>query len=355
LPSPEIRRKRQIDDLLYKVGLWSAGFPLIGPQIAEADDAVVERAVTEKMLPWLVSYCDAAGIEVSARGRAIAVLLDKVQELRLKGLGTLVDVMHAGRTEVQIFKGLDLQANANPQRLVRQSGDTDLIVRHDQLRHSASLLVKEGFVPGWVKQGRISYSPSCLDFHPPATVIVLVRRMQCAGMAQDVDPQLLARFNFASTAAGIVSYDNCTLSVAAAIDVPEEVLWARPRTTTRLQLGRPIAAPAWTHLLLYQCFELGNDVYFGGPELRQFFDVLTILREHGHEVEWDELVKLAVESRLCGPVYYALTHAREFVSDVPPSVLRACKVHLSQSRFSNTGGFMPVLLRRPISTLSESF
>ena len=355
-----ILAKRKAEDSLFRAGLWGAGFPIIEPIEDCLLDDLRMRAFGEKMLPTMISYHRVLGLPETAVDGELIALFRYCHQVRLKSLEILIKLFDKHGISVQLLKGLDFYFNANPRGIFRHSGDSDFLVRKDDIDHVNHLLTGIGFIPGFSVSGELRILPNSLEVwkslgrfidpvYGPSGFLNFVKTSPWAGVEGiTVDDRYLRGLNFTSSPHQLAWRDGYSFSLSEGIKIPESAMWANPRIL-ELPSGNSILTPSITHLLFYQCLELtGDSLRSSGVKMRLFFDVLNLIKNKYSEIDWDELLYLSEHEEITSAIYYTLTHIRELVPNVPDRIIGICQRQLRSSRFPPNGGFMPALLKRSV-------
>jgi hypothetical protein len=113
----------------------------------------------------------------------------------------------------------------------------------------------------------------------------------------------------------------------ALIDMPIDQLWARAQPVRIASV--PCLALSTEHMLLHVALHLSSPNRFLG-QLRGLYDVAELLRRFGHELNWEELLRMAALADARKYLYVVLCLVRDALgSAVPVEVLRQLRREIS--------------------------
>jgi hypothetical protein len=194
-----------------------------------------------------------------------------------------------------VMKGAALGEMIYPIAGLRPMLDIDLMVRSSDLDAAASVLAALGYVAdesyqqaGWYRTHHHHLAPF---------------------VAADRSVVVELHHELASPQAGLL--------------IPTDELWRRARSTQIASAPAFVLAPE--DLLLGVCAHVAISKRFV-KSLRDLADVGAVIRTHGNEIDWDQLVHNAIQWRAARCLYYCLW-AAQLITDaaVPFNVLKTLR------------------------------
>lgn len=314
---------------------------------------LLARAFATKMLPMLLREASTVGWDPPHEAIALEEIYRRKMDVLLEDYGLLVAALTERGIDALLLKGGDLVLSAYPPDLSRIMADIDLLVRPVDLEAATQVFREVGFVQGRIDMAGLKLKPyseaenrALTEGHYELAPFLRIRRVTGLERHRDLIDRQLREAYFRVLADDVYfgqAYD-VHFNVSDNIDVAD--LWHQPRRVT-LPSGQEVRAQSVTELLWFLAARAYHEIMLADtPSLRQFIDLLAILKSLGGAVDWDRLLHVAAKYDFHPSVFYTFWHANELLGAVvPESVIEACRPDREGvSRFHDWGDPMPKLL-----------
>lgn len=353
--SPEVGRT------LLQAGLWAVTgklFPIDNAGLPSENaegfrDALIKRAVREKMMPMLdvfSSVCDLGLGDLPARLSEAFNIISREQYRHLKTLlGELSDL----GVPVILMKGADLDLAVYKRRFPRVMGDIDILVRPPDVPAVKEVFKRHGFIQGVLDKNL-------------AGIVPFTEAERAQAEEGSVE---LAEFSKLISVPDLVPYGNiigqhlpgwrmmplCGSFYLALIfdvhfhlslDFDLQDVWSNLRNTDCPEAGQCLAQ-SFADLAWYLAVRLYHELHLNSASvMRTFLDVLLIvLREH-QSFDWQRIASMADKYRLHPALYYTFWHISEILCDVVPETFldHLLPSRIGAERAHDWGDFVPRML-----------
>ena len=118
-------------------------------------------------------------------------------------------------------------------------------------------------------------------------------------------------------------------------------------------IGKTVLVQPASDVLWVLASRLYHEVFHANARIRQFVDLLALVRSHYDEIDWDRILRIAEKYELRPSLYYVFAHLNEFLEKrgIPDEVLGRCyPIRSEVNREHDWGDLMPRLFRKVVVT-----
>jgi hypothetical protein len=353
-PAPSFSR------FLLQTGLWIAtgrtlrelGSPPLELSSEERERLVV-RAIQEKMAPMVAEFLEHHGYEAGEDLHALRETARILSRILYENLHPVLEELGKRSIDCALLKGGDLALNVYPRTIPRWMDDLDLLVKPPELHAVEEVFKSAGFVQGNFDRNTLLISEISPEERKAAVIghyeippfLKLIRVPELLPYKSTIE-KLLQGDIIAVVMEDVyflLEYD-CHFNLSTTFDVRD--IW-RDLRKIALPDGQPILAQSFSDLLWFLAARMYHELFLHDSRiLRQFVDVVALVRHHGHEIDWDRVLAMADRYSLHPSLFYTFWHINEILGpSVPERVLEACNpANGKVGRGHDWGDFLPRML-----------
>jgi hypothetical protein len=353
--SPEIAKT------LLQAGLWAVTdrlFPLEGAGLPQTNlqsfrEALIQRAIREKMIPMLDSFSRAQALDLGEVPGQLSEVYRIISNSQYTYLRPILAELAERNIPVLLIKGADLDLAVYQQRFPRVMGDIDILVRPPDVPIVIDTLQKQGFMQGTLDKGllrlvpltdteRMDLEAGSIELAEYVKLISVPELMPSRKVIQDY----LSYWRMAplqDTFYLVVGYDVHT-HLSLEFDLADS--WANTRIINFSEAGTCLGQ-SFTDIAWYLAVRFYHELHLNSAfVMRGFLDVLAVVSRHGGSLDWERLTYIAEKYRISPALYYAFWHINEILpSSVPETVLSTLFPPAADaSRGHDWGDFIPRML-----------
>lgn len=357
--APARAQRSRVARSLLQAGVWAAtgrsSQALPSPE--EIDDepsirqALIERAIEEKMAPMLAHFAEANRVDLGDDLGALAQVSRVLTETLHRQLDPVLDELIRHQIEVVVLKGVDLDLAVYPPEISRFMEDMDLMVRGPDLPMVEETFERLGFRQGRLEKQDLVVKPlakaekEALESSHfellPYFKIVSVPELK--PLLPVIEKYLL---DFERL---IVVDDDVYLAVAS--DVHHNLathfdirhIWKDLRTID-LPGGHSLLGQSFSDMLWFLAVRVYHEVALHNQKaMRQFVDSLAVAHRRASEVDWHRVMEMAEEYKLHPSLFFVFWHINELIGPtVPDWVVESCNPsNVDIDRSHDWGDLMP--------------
>ena len=357
----------EIDRFLLAAGAWVATRRV--PPALEVDDrqlavhsfrhALTLRAMHEKMVPMLVAFLRDRRWPVSEELESLNKFFRVVEKLFYAGVEPVLATFMQQGVPFLIAKGADIASRAYPSQpgMPRMMRDIDFLVLPADSKRTRHIIESHGFRQGHADAATLTVSPFStaeyvafeqLDHYelPPFYRYMEILE-KIPGLEQTGKYRNPFYYLVTSVAGRLFLRIKCDVHFNLSRGLHLSDLWDHTNQITLPGSGMNVAAQSVTDLLWVLASRFYHEVFNPGARLRQFVDLLALVKSQFATIDWERILEIAQKYELRPSLYYVFVHLNEFLErTIPEQVLEACYPARNDVRRDHDwGDFMPRLLR----------
>ena len=317
------------------------------------------RAVEEKMLPMLIAFLRDLEWPMLEELPLLDEFFRISERLLYQSLDLALGDLPQNGVPFLVLKGADFASRAYPSypAMPRMMRDLDILVMPTDVPRAKQVLEFHGFRQGHADRTTLTISPFSsselaaferTDHYelPPFYKFVEVPEpiTWLQRTAKYRNP-----YHYFTTCVRDRIYLSveCDLhfNVSRGIDLQD--LWDCTDEITLKWIGRKVLGQSISDLIWILSSRLYHEVFQSTAVLRQFIDLLALIKCHYRQIDWTRILRSAQKYELRPSLYYVFVHLNEFLdTQIPQEVINACYPPRPEvCRDHDWGDFMPRLLR----------
>lgn len=353
--------KAEVGTTLLQAGLSSiTGRPFtiqsatdISSDLTSFREALVARAVREKMMPMLDAYSRQRDLGLGTVPSRLTEVYRIIAREQYRHLRPALDLLAQREIPVVLIKGGDLDLNVYQKAFPRVMGDIDILIRPPDADQVMDVFRSQGFIQGALNQSRLEIVP--LSDAEKAEIeeesIELAEFAKLISVPdliplRDVITDHLAYWRMIPLQGDyylVVGYD---IHIHLSLEIDIQDVWCDLRTIESPETGRCFAQ-SFTDMAWYLTVRFYHELHINNAfVMRSFLDVLAIVFHHHKAIDWERIDRMARKYSLQPALFYCFWHINELIGPLIPSALleSLCPVNTGTERGHDWGDFIPKML-----------
>lgn len=355
---PYLPSSPEVGKTLLQAGLWAvtnrlfpipgAGWPDDNPE--QFREALIQRAIREKMIPMLDAFSQAHGSGFGDVTRQLTEVFRIISREQYIHLRPVLDDLATRKTPIVLIKGADLDLAVYRKRFPRVMGDIDMLVRPPDVPSVAETFLRHGFVQGKFDKSLVKVVPLTTaereEFEEGSIELAEYARLVSV---PDLTPfekvinKYLAYWRMMAlndTFYLTVGYD---VHIHLSLEIDFGDVWTGLRTIDFPEVGSCLAQ-GFTDMVWYLAVRFYHELHLNSAfVMRSFLDVLSIIQQYNSDLDWERVAYIADKYRMYPALYYTFWHVNEILGEVvPPAIIDAFYPPKAESsRGHDWGDFIP--------------
>jgi Uncharacterised nucleotidyltransferase len=351
----------EVGRVLLQAGLWAVTgklFPLDsaalpGENVEGFREALVKRAVREKMMPMLDVFSSSHDLGLGDLPSQLSEVFRIVSHEQYRHLKPLLGELSGCGIPALLIKGGDLDLAIYRKKFPRVMGDLDVLVRPPDVAAVVDAFKRHGYVQGVLDKNLAKIVPFTAAERAQAEdgSIELAEFSKLISVPAlspyaDLIGQYLPGWRMMPLGGSFYVALIVDVHLHLSLDFDIQDVWSNLRTISFPEIGQCLAQ-GFADLAWYLAVRLYHELHLSNaPVMRTFLDVLmTVLRAH-QSFDWPRISSIADKYRLHPALYYTFWHINEVLPDVVPAALLAhlCPSRIGSERAHDWGDFIPRML-----------
>lgn len=341
--------------VLLTAAIWAATglvcWPIEPPTIGMRE--LLGAACQHKLIPELHAFWRHQGWPVEPALAQLAAIVGRCNAVQFETMAPVFQTLAVRNTPILALKGAHLALGVYGPERARMMVDIDALIQLPDLDQVRAIFKHHGFVEGALDIQNLRIRSST----PAETEYLLANHYEIAPTCKLVRvPEFDAHANLIRSTLPVMPYVlsgdfvyvsvACDLHFNVSTGIAVDDLW-RATETMALADGTRLGCLNASVLLWFLCARTYHEVMESqGATLRQFADLLAVIKVYEARIDWNLLEHLAIKYDTQPSLFYTLWHARELLADsVPEHIVCALDpTRPNVKRLHDWGDFMPKLL-----------